>query len=241
MPQRDLPDRAEASFFSDARDSIKDAMNSIKKARDSMKESIKEAGDSMKEIRDGIAGIARFFETLTDVVSTVTSLTGFRVFVLLLAVMLVSSIFTFLGLPKGKTVFFLSLISVDALWIIWQRSFEPLSMGFFWVMIKANAILLAPVLVISLSARYLLPVFSRLARFLGGLLRRILPSAKTISSEEIVNVLDRFQRQRDALEKSIIRDIVYMPKKGGMISASSKRLAAELSRTLEWIENSGKK
>ena len=78
---------------------------------------------SMEGAVETIKGLGRFLDSINSIIAAVSSVIGIEVFVLLIAVLLISAAISFLGVSKGKFSFFCSLIIADIFWFLWAKSF----------------------------------------------------------------------------------------------------------------------
>lgn len=191
--------------------------------------------DSIEGIREGISGVVKFVESVTGLVKTIASLAGIEAVLLLLGVAAISSLIGLMGVPRGKTAFLLSLGCADALWVTWHASFGPLDAGFIAMVVKTNLILLAPLGVIALAARYG-PVLGRIA---AGAFRRVFPSRGGYGRDEMVEIFERYKDLHAGLEKSLLRDIIRAGEGKVKLSRGTRLLAGEVSRLSRELEKDG--
>jgi hypothetical protein len=191
--------------------------------------------DSIDGIREGISGVVKFVESVTGLVKTIASLAGIEAVLLLLGVAAISSIIGLVGVPRGKTSFLVSLGCADALWVTWHASFGPLDAGFITSVVKTNLILLAPLGVIALAARY----GPSLGRHAAGAFRRVFPSRGGYERDELVEIFERYRDLHSGLEKALLRDIIRAGDGKAGLSSGTRLLAGEVARLSRELENAG--
>ncbi len=167
-------------------------------------------------------------ERVSGFFEMIVSFAGFRAVILLLAVMIIASLFSFLGIPRGGFSFFLSLLCADALWIAWHKSFQPVEWGFIYVLLKTNLILIVPFTAVSIIVATFRPVVYKTGNALGGLLSGILPGRKSFSRNQLVEMLELYRKNSTELENSLLRDIIDSGADRAAVSHRSKRLAKEV-------------
>ena len=181
----------------------------------------------LNEIKD-------FFQSFTDFISTILSIigiAGFQTLVLLFIVMVLSSGFAALGIPRGKVSFFISLTAADIFWIIWESSFKDLSLTFLLRFCRANIILLSPYIIISII-RWKFPAAGRRIR---AFMRNVLSGGgkKNINAETARSIIE----QSTGLQNSLINDILKERGTGEIkISDNTRKEYAALKKTLEVLE-----
>jgi len=133
--------------------------------------------DIIKDVHRFMEGWNTFFTRL----SAVTSLVGFKTVLLFLAVLVISSGLSAIGIPRGKFSFFSALFIIDMVWIAFKDSFNPGTLDYLGPIIRANLTLSIPVLLLY-GVRLLI------ARLWPRLKGRIKKSDKTrdSSAEEIL-------------------------------------------------------
>lgn len=103
--------------------------------------------DTIKEIQQFIEGWRIFFSRL----SAITSLVGFKTLLLFMAILVISSGLSSIGLPRGKVSFILALLVADTVWIAFSDSFNPGKFTYLGPVIRANLTICAPMLLFYLS------------------------------------------------------------------------------------------
>jgi hypothetical protein len=156
-----------------------------------------EIQSTFNEIKDFFSGIKSFFEKI----ASFTSFIGFGTFVLLLVVFIFSSGLSAIGIPRGRTAFFISLALADSLWILWKESFAHQSPAYLLPLFRANAILLIPYMG-TLVAKKLFPLFMMRLKKLFIRKRKISCDLLLHLTEEIYRAFSDFQQQshRDVLD-----------------------------------------
>ena len=191
--------------------------------------------ESIDGIREGITGVVKFVESVTGLVKIIASLAGIEAVLLLLGVAAISSIIGLVGMPRGKTSFLVSLGCADALWVTWHASFGPIDAVFISSVVKTNLILLAPLGVIALAARYG-PVLGRLA---AGVFRRVFPARSGYGRDEMVEIFEKYKDLHAGLEKALLRDILRAGEGKVKLSPGTRLLAGEAARLSRELEKEG--
>jgi hypothetical protein len=186
-------------------------------------EALDDAAESVKELKESIGGLLRFVKSITSAVDTITSLVGFNAVILLMAVFIFSAGLSFIGVPKGKASFLFSLLLADSIWIMWERSFSHGGMDFIFTIIKANLILLAPVVLIIIMKKAIPEAAGRVSSFLfpkGFPLFR----HRVLSRDDINEAMDDYHSARMDFEKSIIKDALERGKDTGSVILSRETI-----------------
>ncbi len=192
---------------------------------------IEEVRGAMRDLRETLDGLKRFFGAISAAVSTVTGLIGTTALILLVAIVVISTLLSFAGIPRGPSSFMVSLAFADALWVLWMKSFAGLGGYSIMPVVKANAMLLLPLAGIYLAARLL----RRSAVALAG---RALSSVKSLfrggrmSHARAVSLAKRLRTAGGLLEEKLMGDILAARNGSVRISGvtieSAKALAALL-------------
>lgn len=192
---------------------------------------IEEVRGAMRDLRETLDGLKRFFGAISAAVSTVTGLIGTTALILLVAIVVISTLLSFAGIPRGPSSFMVSLAFADALWVLWMKSFAGLGGYSIMPVVKANAMLLLPLAGIYLAARLL----RRSAVALAG---RALSSVKSLfrggrmNHARAVSLAKRLRTAGGLLEEKLMGDILAARNGSVRISGvtieSAKALAALL-------------
>jgi len=138
--------------------------------------SAKTTSSGMMSAWDDIKGFMNSVSTFFSTLSSIVSLLGFKTIALLIAVLMLSSGFSAIGVPKGRISFFLALAVADAIWILFKMSFgDPLS-DYLSTVIKSTLIVSLPFLAVVIIKKIWPRMRSRLrnvfARFTGHDIKR---------------------------------------------------------------------
>jgi hypothetical protein len=193
--------------------------------------------NSIDSLLEKIAGINSFIESLSSVISTITSFAGIKVIILLIFVMLISSLLTTLGIRRGKASFFASLLLADSLWILWQKSFEPVTTDFIFTLIKTNLFIAMPLLIISFLAAVMPMVTRKAASFFRMVFRKLMRGKEGYEADTLLNMLDTHKRISIDLEGSLLRDVMESGNGPVIISSGTRRLARGAEIFLREISN----
>ncbi len=161
--------------------------------------------ETLTETKEALEGFTRFIGSIAAVFKEISSIAGFRVIVLLIAVLFLSAVLSFIGIPKGKMNFFLSLITANAIWLLWVKSFN-MPNEYIITILKTNIILLIPVVAFLILKRVLPFIYSWIKSKLYHsfkLFRRRLHNKKNM-----VETLRRYQDCSAEFEQSLIEDIL---------------------------------
>jgi len=185
----------------------------------------------MRDVRETLDGLKRFFAAISAAVSTVTDLIGTTALILLVAVVVISTLLSFAGIPRGPSSFVASLAFADALWVLWMKSFAGSGGYSIMPVVKANAMLLLPLAGIYCAARLLRRAGAALA---GGALSSVksLFRGGRMSHARAVSLAKRLRAANGLLEEKLMGDILAAREGAVRISAetieSAKALAALL-------------
>ncbi|PKL39835.1 MAG: hypothetical protein CVV44_06335 [Spirochaetae bacterium HGW-Spirochaetae-1] len=181
----------------------------------------------IRDIQDLITGINTFISR----VSTVTGLVGFQTILLFISVLIISSGLSAIGLPKGKTVFLLSLAMADTLWILWKDSFNPESLSYLVPVLRANLILLIPLITYILLKAFVPFLFPQIR----NVLFRLLPG----SGRRLRDQLTR-ETSRELMLKSLSLYITLQKNNGGndkneILSSQADKLVKDIRKLVDTI------
>lgn len=179
-----------------------------------------------KSIQDFLSGVNKFFSALYYV----TSLIGFNPIALLIAVFILSSGLSSIGIPKGKAAFFTALAIADTIWILWKYSFDSPAEE-YWTIVKSTFVLLIPFLflmILKKGAPALIALFKKLrARSRGHelkFMRREINSLSRLLLEKNVELHNQIQTNMDEDETS------------AGINSETKKHINEIKKLLELLE-----
>jgi hypothetical protein len=194
-----------------------------------VKDTITDVKNAIVEIKATVDGLLKFINTISDTIKTLSSIIGFKAIILLASIIVLSSILSFFGIPRGNTSFMISMILSDAVWYTWARSFNPESYNFIRSIIYTNMILLSPVILISFIKKFLPVLFNKFINFAALKMRLPIFKNRIYDKNYIINIIDNFQTSRAEFEKSIVKDLIGSKDVNNNIILSSN--------TFEHIEN----
>lgn len=178
------------------------------------------------DVKDSLDGIQRFASGIAAVWRAISAVIDPRALALLAAVLIVSAGFSALGVPKGRTCFLVSLVFVNALWLLWGRSMNPDSIAFIPGMIKINIYLLLPYFLIVISAHFLPIIIRRAVRAFG----------RGLDREEAQLLVERFDDESARARESIVRDLSAHEGERIRLSHISRSHLGELLRIIKKIQ-----
>jgi hypothetical protein len=200
-------------------------------------------GDTLSEIKDGVQGTIKFIDNLSSLFASVAGFVGLVPIMVFLCVMLISGAYSLFGMPKGKTLFFVSLATVDFIWILGARSFEARAFS-SWVLIKTNLIILIPFIIVSFL-KLMVPIgVMGLYFFRNKIKVRIFnksPMGGFTSRKYFLEFLGQFQKISMELNQSMVQDLIA--DRGGDVLPSERTFnnLLNLSRLVEEIKEFPKK
>ena len=188
--------------------------------------------ETLYETKEALQGLTRFINSISSSVKAITSILGFRAIVLLIFVVFFSTIFSIFGIPKGKTSFFISLITVDLLWFHWERSFNPNTFSYLSNIFKTNLVLIAPVILL-LIVKKIAPIIFRRIRPLINKVPFI--TRKTYNKREMVSVLEKYQESSSEFQKSFTKDIINGDGGRVILSNNTNKGIKSLNEILQFL------
>ncbi|MDY6969809.1 MAG: hypothetical protein SVR08_14275 [Spirochaetota bacterium] len=180
---------------------------------------------TIDDTTDVLTGLGRFISTISAAFTAISSIFGFKAIILFVIVLFFGAGLTFIGVPRGKSSFFTSLIIIDLVWFIWLRSFNKESWNFILPMLKTNLILLLPIIFFFLLRR-IVPIFFTRIR-IPFLKRRIM------SNNEIIDMSERYQEVSSQFQKSLIRDILHKKDDKIILSGSTQNHIKQLEKIIK--------
>lgn len=185
---------------------------------------------TLNEIKEFISGINNFINSIVSI----SKLIGFSTFILFIFILLLSSGFSAIGIPRGRNSFILSLIIADSIWIVWARSFNPKSYDFLTGVGRANLVIILPVLSVAFAA-WIFPLLFRKLRgkiSLPGFRKR-----KGYSGSETAKLSEEFADYSRGFQNSLVNDIISSDsKKDIVLSPETVRFSRKLKNLLEQLE-----
>jgi hypothetical protein len=168
---------------------------------------IEDVRGAMRDVRETLDGLKRFFAAINSAVSAVTDLIGTTALILLVAVIVISTLLSFAGIPRGPSSFVVSLAFADVIWVLWMKSFAGPGGYSIMPVVKANAMLLLPLAGVYLAARLLRRSAVVLA---GGALASVksLFRGGRMSHSRAVSLTKRLHAAGALLEERLMGDIL---------------------------------
>ncbi len=183
--------------------------------------------ESLQELTDAVRGIHSFLAGVSFISETI----GFGTILLFLAVIVFSAGYSALGLPKGKASFFSSLITADALWVLWNVSFNAPPAEYIISMIRSNLIVLCPLAVVAVITRAAPPLAVRIRSGVRSLFGR----RREIGAREAAALSGECQARSARLNRAVMEDILASGGTGDAVSlsAETRKSAEELREALD--------
>jgi hypothetical protein len=185
---------------------------------------------TLAETKEALEGFLRFIGSISAIFKEISSIAGFRVIVLFISVLLFSAVFSFVGVPKGKMSFLLALITVNALWLLWEKSYNR-SNDYLTTIFKTNIILFIPVIAFLTLKRVLPLIYLRITSILYrkfNLFKKRLHKRKNM-----IEILKRYQDCSNEFEKSLIEDILNATDERITLSQNTNRSLRELDEIVK--------
>lgn len=184
---------------------------------------------TLTETKEVLEGFLRFIGSISAIFKEISNIAGFRVIVLFVSVLLFSAVFSFIGVPKGRISFLLALITVDALWLLWEKSYNR--SGDYMTIFKTNIILLIPVIAFIALKRTLPLFYSRITSILHR--KYNLFKRRLYKKKNIIAILKRYQDCSNEFEKSLIEDILNTADDRITLSQNTNRSLRELDEIVK--------
>ena len=186
--------------------------------------------NTLNEAKDSVIGLARFVENISKYIGVVTGIIGFRAIILLISLLFFSTAYSFLGIPRGKYSLMLSLITVNSIWFVWEKSFNPDSYAYINTMLKTNLILLTPLVFIIIIIRTA-PVLLNKIPFKS--IKLLFIKKRTYTRAEFIEVLRKYHEDRSSFEQSLLKDIFNSEEGSIFISGKTNSDLNDLEKTLK--------
>ena len=181
--------------------------------------------ESLQEISDILKGIQSFIASLSSI-SILSNMIGLETILLFVSVVLLSTGFSALGVPKGKFSFLISLVTADGLWILWKVSMNAGFPGYFIPIIKSNLIVLSPFLIVTILGTMFPLLWTRFKRAIVSLFSR----KRTMDRKKLLALFDEYQRQSGVLSSHVLSEIL------GTEGAEQITLSDELQKSVEGLK-----
>lgn len=170
-------------------------------------------GSSIDEAAEIIKGIGGFINSLKTMISVFTGIIGLRAIVLFIVVSVIGGGLSFIGIPRGKTSFFLSLLVTDLFWFVWITNMSPDSIELLsrvWTIVKTNLILIIPFGLI-----YFFKSKSRFRRSVIRFVSGIIPFAgrnKHLKRNNVLKLTEDLLDKSLKFQKSLFNDLMNQNK-----------------------------
>jgi hypothetical protein len=187
---------------------------------------ISDISESLQEISDILKGIHSFIASLSSI-SIISNIIGLETILLFVSVVVLSTGFSALGVPKGKFSFLISLVTADSLWILWKVSIQAGFPGYFLPIIKSNLIVLSPFLIITILGAMFPLLWTRFKRVILSLIRKKL----TMDKKRLLALYDEYQTQSGVLTRHVVSEIL------GTEGAEQITLSYELQKSVEDLKS----
>ena len=159
---------------------------------------------------DSANGIISFIESMLFTIQTISKITGFRVILLLLCVLLLSSVFSLFGIPKDRTSFFISLIISDFIWFTWGKSLNPEIFDLVISILHTNLILLIPFFSVLLLKKTA-PFFSKtILKLILSFIRIPFLSRRVNNKKQVIYISEKYGEISHNFLKSLLKDLLYI-------------------------------
>jgi len=188
---------------------------------------------SLKELSDILQGIHSFLSGVTFISQTI----GFGTIVLFMAVLLFSAGYSALGMPRGKSSFLSALVTADVIWAAWKVSLNAPLSDCLVPMIKANLIVLCPLIIAAAMSR----AFPAAGRMFGAALSSLFKRKKRIDARGAAGLFGEYRERSARLDKAMLEDIIAAGRevKSVSLSTETRKCAEELRDTLAKIDAAG--
>lgn len=197
---------------------------------------LQDASKTIKDLRNTADGVTRFFSAISSVISAVTSCTGWRAFVLLFGVICISAVLTFVGIPRGGVSFLISLAAADWIWVLWEKSFTPNQPMQYGPLLKANAVLLLPFLVVMMLKKIFPSLIGKIGSGMMSLLSLSFLKKRAVSKKSLIHVFNRYNDAADTLRRHLLHDILHSDEDRIVLSGNTLESINEVTRALHELK-----
>jgi hypothetical protein len=186
--------------------------------------------DTLRELADVMQGIHNVISGFSFISDTI----GFGTILLLIAVLVLSAGYSALGMTRGKATFLSALATADALWIFWKVSFNTPPAEYLFSIVRANLIVLCPVIIAAIISRTAPSLLKRISVRVSS----IIHNKKTMGAPEAAALFDEYQERGARLNRAFLDDILASGGAGGPVSLSgeTRKSLEELRETLDKID-----
>lgn len=199
------------------------SFSGISSAIDSFNNTLNDMKIFVEDTKKTVNSISIFFKKIGSFIDLIGSST----LLLFISVIFLSSGFSSIGVPKGIAAFLLSLLTADAVWILWEMSFSRGAAEILPGLIKSNLIIFAPLLSIWII-RYFWPKgVSLIKRIIYSKRYPAIPKSTMLEiSANMLNDWAEFQKNltKDMLLASGKDDIIISPETSEKIKSIIKNL-----------------
>lgn len=182
--------------------------------------------EAYADIRQNLQGIGRFSRNLSSLFRAISAVVPAGALVLLLVAAFLSAGLSSIGVPRGKTSFFVSLALADTIWYLWEKSMAPEAHAFLLTIVRINLYVLGPYVLVAVLARTVPPLSGRLFARLGEFLR--LPGVRTFEKEELGFLLERLHDTNLKIQKMLAIEISNCKNDRIKISGAARRHVEDL-------------
>lgn len=163
--------------------------------------------DTYHQIQTTFEGLSKFLNSIYTVVSTITSILGYRAIALFFAIAVTSAGLSAIGFPKGKTTFFIAFIIDNILWYTWNKSFGIDYTTTALTMLKTNAVIVFPYIIFIIIKRYALQI----KHFFIQIFHMVLPShyKKKITKNALSETINSLHSAYATMMSSIMNDLIH--------------------------------
>ena len=226
------------SFHSPGRHDVS-CVPCITEARAGITSTFQEASNTVKELKSAAEGAGRFFSAVSSVISALTSFAGWRAFVLLFGVILISAVLTFIGIPRGGISFLISLAVADWIWVLWAKSFTPDAPVQYAPLIQANAVLLLPLAVVMVIKKILPRIGAKIGAGAGFIFTLPFLKKRSAPKRLLLQKLGKYNGASARLQQRLLEDIMNSEGDRVVLSGDTVEHMDEITRVLKEIQEAG--
>lgn len=184
---------------------------------------------AIAEIKQNIQGIKKFFDYISFGFQVIYNFAGLDVILFLIFILLLSSLLSLFGIPRGRGLFLVSLLAADVLWLISSKSFAGKTFSLL-SLLRINFIIALPYLTIYLFRIITPKVTGKAITILSGKLSFLRNSS--LNKRELVSFSEKFNHLALQFQNSLLRDISRDTNEKILLTGKTKNHLADMKRLI---------
>jgi hypothetical protein len=195
---------------------------------------ISDISETLQEISNVLKGIYSFISSLSSIPLLSTTI-GFDTILLFIGIVVFTAGFSAIGVPKGKFSFLASLVTADALWVLWKESMKAEFPGYLAPILKSNLIVLTPFILVMIFSAAFPHLWMKFKRSITSLFHR----KTAFNKKDFLALYDEYQERSTELNRLIVSDMLASgASEKTSLSQEAVKSIEDLKSTLEKFSSS---